>query len=323
MTHLQGAILDEATFNANDLDLSALLGLIPHWHRYPSTALTQRVAHLKGINIAVANKVVFDQPLLSHLPDLKLILLTATGMDKVDLNSCKTLGIAVFNVTDYCTSSVAQHVFSLILALSRQLIPYQNMTKQGDWSCSKHFSSLQFPIQELKGKTLGLVGYGALAKGVEILAKAFEMKILIAQRAGSKTASNGRLLLEDLLPQVDVLSLHCPLNSTTQGLINAKALQRMKPTAFLINTARGGVVDNSALANALRQHQIAGAGIDVLDIEPPPINHPLLAEDVPNLILTPHIAWASVEARQRVIDHVAYNLQQWLSGQYNKVSLNL
>lgn len=315
MHHLQAAILDEATFNANDLNLNALLDLIPHWHRYQSTTLEQRSQHLTHINIAVANKVLFDKTLLNNSPELKVILLTATGMDNVDLVACKTLGIAVFNVTNYCNSSVSQHVFSLILALSRQLISYQDMTKKGDWSRSKNFSSLKFPIQELTGKTLGLVGYGALAKGVEKLAKAFEMKILIAQRAGSKTASSGRLLLEDLLPQVDILSLHCPLNPTTRHLINEKALQRMKPTALLINTARGGIVDNAALAKALRSHKIGGAGIDVLDIEPPPLNHPLLVKDLPNLILTPHIAWASVEARQRVIDHVANNLQQWLESQ--------
>lgn len=313
MHTLQAAILDEATFNANDLNLESLLGLVQDWHRYPSTTLDQRAEHLEGIHIAIANKVVFDKPLLENLPDLKVVLLTATGMDNVDCDACKALGIAVFNVTDYCTTSVAQHVFSLILALSRQLISYQNMTKTGDWSRSESFSSLKFPIQELNGKTLGLIGYGALAKGVEQLAKAFGMKILIAQRAGEKVATDGRVLLNDLLPQVDVLSIHCPLTPDTKHLINADALQRMKPTALLINTARGGVVDNAALANALSQHQIGGAGIDVLEIEPPPIDHPLLANGVPNLIITPHIAWASVEARQRVIEHVANNLKQWLA----------
>ncbi|MCK5813643.1 MAG: D-2-hydroxyacid dehydrogenase [Cocleimonas sp.] len=313
MHTLQAAILDEATFNANDLNLDSLLNLVKYWHRYPSTTVAQRPEHLANIHIAVTNKVVFDKPLLESLPELKLILLTATGMDNVDRDTCKALGIAVFNVTNYCTTSVAQHVFSLILALSRQLIPYQNMTKTGDWSRSENFSSLKFPIQELNGKTLGLVGYGALAKGVEQLAKAFGMKILIAQRAGANIAIEGRLLLKDLLPQVDVLSIHCPLTPHTKHLINAQALQLMKPTALLINTARGGVVDNLALANALRTHQISAAGIDVLEIEPPPIDHPLLANDLPNLIVTPHIAWASVEARQRVIDHVANNLKQWLA----------
>ena len=258
---------------------------------------------------------MFDKALLDQLPDLKVILLTATGMDNIDLAYCENKGIATYNVTDYCTSTVAQHVFTLILALSTQLIPYQNMTRNGDWSKSEHFSSLKFSIQELSGKTLGLVGYGTLAKGVEKLALAFGMKILIAERAGSKAASEGRLLLNDLLPKVDVLSIHCPLTETTKNLISSPELKRMKKTAFLINTARGSVVDNVALAQALKDETIAGAGIDVLEQEPPPIDHPLLANDVPNLILTPHIAWASVEARQRVIDKVANNLQDWFDKQ--------
>jgi glycerate dehydrogenase len=306
------ALLDEATFNANDLQLDPLFHLVKQWKRYPFTTEEQRISHLAGINIAVSNKVVFDAPLLENLPDLKVILLTGTGKDNVDLETCQQQGIAVYNVTDYCTASVAQHVFSLILALSTNLIAYQHMTKTGEWTQGNHFSNLRFPIEELSGKTLGLVGYGALAKGVEKLAIAFEMNILIAQRVGSHTASAGRLLLDDLLPQVDVLSLHCPLTPATQQLINADALQRMKPTALLINTARGGVVDNIALANALRHKEIAGAGLDVLETEPPPFDHPLIASDLPNLIITPHIAWGSVAARQRVINAVADNLQHWL-----------
>jgi glycerate dehydrogenase len=312
MSKLKAAILDESTFNANDLNMESLFALLENWNCYPSTTLEQRATHLAGINIAVANKVKFDKALLENLPDLNVILLTATGMDNVDNETCKKLGISVYNVTDYCTASVSQHVFSLILALSTKLLAYQEMTQTGAWSRSDNFSSLTFPIQELSGKTLGLIGYGALAKGVEKLAKAFDMKILIAQRAGSKTATDGRVLIDELLPQVDVLSLHCPLTSDTNHLINANALCLMKPTALLINTARGGVVDNAALADALRNNEIGGAGIDVLEIEPPPCDHPLVASDLPNLILTPHIAWASVEARQRVIDGVADNLKQWL-----------
>lgn len=313
MTKLKATILDEATFNANDLDMSSLLTLVENWKRYPSTTIEQRATHLAGINIAVANKVQFDNALLKSLPDLNVILLTATGMDNVDRETCKQLGIAVYNVTDYCTASVSQHVFSLILALSTNLVAYQEMTQTGAWSGSNSFSSLKFPIQELSGKTLGLIGYGALAKGVEKLAQAFDMKILIAQRAGSKAAMDDRILINELLPQVDVLSIHCPLTPDTQHLIDTDALRLMKPSALLINTARGGIVDNAALADALRNHEIGGAGIDVLEIEPPPLDHPLVASTLPNLILTPHIAWASVDARQRVINGVANNLKQWLA----------
>lgn len=313
MNNLYAAILDEASFNPGDLNLEPLISLNKSWQRYPATTAEQRSKHLEGINIAVANKVVFDKPLLESLPELKIILLTATGMDNVDIDTCKKLGITTCNVTDYCTTTVAQHVFSLILALSTKLLSYQKMTRSGEWSQSEHFTSLKYPIQELDGKTLGLIGYGNLAKGVEKLAKAFGMDILIAQRAGSETATEGRLLLHDLLPQIDILSIHCPLTAATKNLLSDKEFQLMKSTALLINTARGAIVDNAALARALQNLTIGGAGIDVLEIEPPPVDHPLLANDIPNLILTPHIAWASVEARQRVVDKVAANLKEWLT----------
>ncbi|HIQ14051.1 MAG TPA: D-2-hydroxyacid dehydrogenase [Leucothrix sp.] len=309
---LNAVILDEESFNPGDLDLSKLIALLDNWERYPSTKPEQREKRLAGKQIAIANKVVFDVPLLKNLPELKVILLTATGMDNIDRDYCQQHGIATYNVTDYCTATVSQHVFALILALKTQLIPYQTMTKNGDWSRSGQFSSLAYPISELAGKTLGLVGYGNLAKGVETLAKAFGMKILIAQRAGSSEASDGRLLLHDLLPQVDVLSIHCPLMPETKNLISTKEFELMKSSAVIINTARGAVIDKFALAKALKDQEIAGAGIDVLDQEPPPLDHPLLDEKVPNLILTPHIAWAAVEARQRVIDKVAENLGHWL-----------
>ena len=315
MTDFNAVILDETSFNPGDLDLSPLINLNKNWQRYDSTSADQSLVRLQNVHIAVANKVVFDKALLEQLPDLKVILLTATGMDNVDLEACKAKGIATYNVTDYCTPSVAQHVFTLILALSTSLNAYQSMTRNGEWSKSEHFSSLQFPIQELEGKTLGLVGYGSLAKGVGKLALAFGMKILIAERAGSETASVGRLLLNDLLPQVDVLSIHCPLTPATNKLINKSTLEKMKPGALLINTARGAVVDNEALAEALHKGVIAGAGIDVLEQEPPPIDHPLLSPEIPNLILTPHIAWAAIEARQRVVDKVAANLSGWLATQ--------
>ncbi|KAG1694734.1 putative 2-hydroxyacid dehydrogenase [Nymphon striatum] len=271
-----------------DLDLSELIELAGDCQRYPNTSTEQRLEHLDGIHVAIANKVVFDRELLTQCPDLKAILLTATGMDNVDLVACKELGIAAYNVTDYGTASVSQHVFTLILALSTSLNAYQTMTRNGGWAKSEHFSSLQYPIRELAGKTIGLVGYGVLAKGVEKLAHAFDMNVLIAARVGSSTAPEGRILLDELLPQSD---------------------------AILINSARGAVVDNTELAQALRDGVIAGAGIDVLEQEPPPADHPLLSPDIPNLIVTPHVAWAAVEARQRVVNKTLENLKDWLSKQ--------
>ncbi|HIO91919.1 MAG TPA: D-2-hydroxyacid dehydrogenase [Leucothrix mucor] len=317
MSKHHAVILDETTFNAGDLDLSALIRLVDSWERHPSTTKEQRFERLEQATIAIANKVVFDQALLEKLPKLKIILLTATGMDNVDREYCQQHGIVTKSVTDYCTSTVSQHVFSLILALSTKLIDYQAFTKSGEWSNGKIFSSLRYPIQELAGKTLGLIGYGSLAKGVEKLALAFDMKILISQRVGTTNNNDNRLPLNELLKQVDVLSIHCPLTPETKHLISTAELQQMKPTALLINTSRGAVIDNLALANALCKQEIAGAGIDVLDQEPPPSDHPLLADDIPNLLITPHIAWAAVEARQRVIDKVAENLEGWLSNSAN------
>lgn len=309
---LNAVILDETSFNPGDLDLTNLLELNKNWQRYDSTTKDQRLERLQNMHIAVANKVVFDGEVLAQLPELKVILLTATGMDNIDLEYCQANDISVYNVSDYGTASVSQHVFSLLLALATSLNDYQTMTRNGEWSKCEHFSSLQYPIQELAGKTMGLIGYGTLAKGVEKLALAFDMKVLIAARAGSESAPEGRVLIEDLLPQVDILSVHCPLTPVTNKLINRVFLEKMKSTALLINTARGAVVDNADLAQALRDGVIAGAGIDVLEQEPPPADHPLLAADIPNLILTPHVAWAAIEARQRVVEKVADNLKDCL-----------
>ena len=314
-TNYKAIVLDEKSFNPGDLDLTGLYNLLDNWEIHEATKPEERLKRLQGANIAIANKVVFDEDLLKQLPDLKIILLTATGMDNVDQAACDKYGIAVKNVTNYCTESVSQHVFALILALSTQLLNYQEVTKSGEWSRSGQFSNLSFPIQELSGKTLGLVGYGSLAKGVEKLARAFGMNILISQRAGTSStiANEGRLPLKELLPQADVISIHCPLTPETKHLFGKKEFELMKDTVFLINTARGGVIDNAALAIALRDRVIAGAGIDVLEQEPPPLDHPLITANLPNLILTPHIAWAAIEARQRVIDKVAENLRNWLA----------
>ena len=245
---MKAVVLDEKSFNPGDLDLSALYALLDNWDIHEGTNPDQRFERLQNADIAVVNKIVFDEALLKSLPQLKLILLTATGMDNIDLEACKQLGITVNNVTDYCTASVSQHVFSMILALSTQLLSYQKLTMSGDWSRSGQFSSLDFPIQELTGKTLGLIGYGSLAKGVEKLALAFGMNILIAERTGSQKAAEGRLRLEDLLPLADVVSIHCLLTPDTKHLMGANEFKLMKSSAFLINTARGAIVNNAELA---------------------------------------------------------------------------
>lgn len=307
-------MLDEATFTSGDLELSALVNQVDHWDRYPSTAAAQRLERLQNASIILTNKVRLDAEMLRSLPKLQLILLTGTGTDHIDLASCQARGITVCNVTGYGTSSIAQHVFTLLLALSTNLLNYVNETTSGAWSSAAHFSALGYPICELEGKTLGLIGYGTIAKGVEKLALAFGMNIVIAQRPGG-ASQPGRLPMDALFAESDVVSLHCPLVDRTYHLIDAAALQKMKSTAILINTARGAVVDNAALAEALKSGEIKAAGIDVLEQEPPPANHPLIQADVPNVIVTPHVAWASIEARQRLLNKVAENLQAWLKGE--------
>jgi len=314
MLEHRGVMLDEQSYTLGDLDLTALITQLDDWVRYPATTDAQRYERLEYASIAVINKVRLDAQLIASLPHLKLILLTATGTDNVDLGACRARGITVCNVGDYGTPSVAQHVFSLILALSTSLLDYVSETTSGAWSQATHFSTLSYPISELQGKTLGLIGYGTLAKGVEKLAIAFEMNIVIAQRPGGEPQA-GRMPVDALLAESDVVSLHCPLVENTFHLIDAEALQKMKPSAMLINTARGAVVDNAALAEALKSGGIMGAGIDVLEQEPPAADHPLLQPDVPNIIVTPHVAWASIEARQRLLDKVAANLQAWLTGE--------
>ncbi|MEA3292623.1 MAG: NAD(P)-dependent oxidoreductase, partial [Pseudomonadota bacterium] len=222
-------------------------------------------------------------------------------------------GITVCNVRDYATPAVVQHTFALMLALTTRLFEYSADVREGAWQRSRTFCLLDYPIRELHGKTLGFVGYGVLGRGVAAVAEAFGMQVRLAQRPGGPSRA-GRIPLAELLPAVDVLSLHCPLTPHTEGLIGAEELRRMKSDALLINTARGAIVNSPALADALREGEIGGAGIDVLDREPPPGDHPLLAPDIPNLIVSPHTAWASREARQRLADQMSENLVAWQRG---------
>jgi glycerate dehydrogenase len=220
----------------------------------------------------------------------------------------------VCNVDGYATPSVVQHVFTLLLALTTRFNEYTSAVKQGDWSRSSFFCLLDYPIRELDGKTIGIVGYGHLGRAVASIAEAFGMTVLLAKRNIEDTRP-GRVALHDLLPQVDVLSLHCPLTEETRGMIAADELALMKKDAVLINTARGGLVDEYALLDALKAHQIGGAGLDVLEKEPPPPGYPILKADLPNLIITPHTAWASRESRQRLLDEIALNIEAFKAGE--------
>jgi glycerate dehydrogenase len=263
--------------------------------------------------VVVTNKVVLDRDHLRSTPSLKLVCVAATGTNNVDLEAARELGIAVANVSAYATPAVVQHVFALMLAHATRLAEYRKAVRDGAWARSDQFCLLDYPIRELASLTLGIVGYGELGRGVAKVAEAFGMRVLVAQRPGGP-AEAGRLPLADLLPRVDVLSLHCPLTETTRNLIGGAELALMRRDALLINTARGGIVDEWALADALRRGVIGGAAVDVLTVEPPRDGNPLLDPALPNLIVTPHTAWASRESRQRLIDEVAANIHAFAGG---------
>jgi len=297
----------------SDLDLTILEDALPEWRFYGRTRPEEVAAHLAGACVVVSNKVALEAAHFERARDLRLVCVSATGTDNIDIYAAGSRGIHVCNVRGYATPSVAQHVFSLLLALATRLPDYLHAVGSGGWRHSEDFCLLDYPITELAGKTLGIVGYGELGRAVGDIARAFGMKVLIAARPGS-TVTEGRVMLAGLLPQVDALTLHCPLADNTRGMIGEDELAAMKPGALLINTARGGIVDEYALAQALREGRLGGAGVDVLSVEPPREGNPLLARDIPNLIVTPHIAWASREARQRLVDEVARNISAWRSG---------
>jgi len=314
MNRLNGVFLDLETVDQGDLNLFNLKQALPHWDFYSTTAAAETAERIKNAAVIISNKVILDRNSLSQAKQLRLICIAATGTNNVDLKAAHDLGITVTNVTGYATPSVVQHVFSLMLALTTQLKNYSQAVADGVWQQSNQFCLLDFPIHELAGKNLGIIGYGELGRAVANVAKAFGMKILIAQRSG-ESLQPGRIPLKKLLPQVDVLSLHCPLADNTKNLIGKQALVLMKKEALLINTARGGIVDEAALASALRLGEIGGAGVDVLIQEPPVKDNPLLESGIPNLIVTPHIAWASRESRQRLIDELVANIKAYLQGE--------
>lgn len=279
---------------------------------FSTTAAEEVMARISGQELLIVNKVRISRQHLVSAPSVRLICVVATGTDCIDLPAAAETGVTVCNCQAYGTASVVQHVFSTILALHTNLLSYHAAVRAGRWQRAQQFCFLDFPIIELRGKTLGIVGYGTLGRAVAEVAKSFGMRVLIARRPGG--APDARPPLAEMLPEVDILTLHCPLTAATRNLIDGKTLCRMKPTAFLINAARGGLVDENALAAALRSGEIAGAAVDVLSSEPPRQGNPLLDDELPNLILTPHIAWASQEARQRIIRQTQENIQAFKRG---------
>jgi len=308
---MRAVFLDSQSLDNNDIDFSALRASVAELVLRPNTKTEELPAALRDQQIVISNKVRLDANTLQQCPELKLICVAATGTNNIDLFAAKSLGIRVCNVRGYATPSVSQLVLSYMLNHFCRLQDYQQAAVDGRWSRSPFFCLLDFPIAELHGKTLGIIGYGELGQAVARLAESFGMHILIAQ---GKNKNGQRVPLTQLLQQSDVVSLHCPLTEKTRHLISAAELAQMKPSALLINTARGGIVDEDALIQALRKRQIGGACFDVLSQEPPPPEHPMLQKDIPNLRLTPHIAWASREARQRLCDQLASNIQAFSQG---------
>lgn len=311
---MTGVFLDTATLQRGDLDFARLSRALPAWEFHDATSTPQVAQRIAQAEVVVSNKAYVGAGALAAASKLKLICVSATGTNNVDLDAARARGIAVCNVTGYAAPSVVQQVFTFILALVTQLENYRAAVQDGAWQRASGFSMLDYPIWELSGKTLGIVGYGSLGQAVAHIATAFGMRVLIAARPG-QIPGPGRVPLHDLLRQADVVTLHCPLTEQTKGLIGARELMLMQPHALLINTARGGIVDEAALAQALREHRIGGAGVDVLTEEPPVNGNVLLDADIPNLIVTPHIAWASREARQRLLDEVAENIAAFMRGE--------
>lgn len=287
------------------------------WVEYKSTRPDQVIERLQGCSIAIVNKVPMSSVTVDALSDLKMIAVAATGTNQIDLEACRRRGILVSNIRGYAEHTVPEHVFSLLLALSRNLVAWRESLLAGRWQQSDQFCLFDHPIRDLHGATLGVIGSGSLGGGVIRLAEAFGMRVLRAEHKGASMVRPGYTAFDDVLREADAISLHCPLNEQTQGLIGELELQAMKKSALLINTARGGLVDEAALIRALKEGWIAGAGFDVITAEPPPVGHPMVAAELlamPNFLLTPHVAWASRPAMQTLADQLIDNIEAFVAG---------
>jgi len=307
---MKAVFLDADTLG-NDVDLSPIEAVTGEMVKHPRTSPEQVQERIRGFDTVLVNKVVLSREHFEACPELKTVAVVATGLNNIDKDAAKDHSVTVMNVTNYGRSTVAQHTMALILALATRLVDYDKDVRAGRWGQSSMFCLMDHPIMELEGRTLGVVGYGDLGQGVVERAKAFGMNIVLGARPGQATGEvDGypRIPLDELLPKADVLSLHCLLTDDTRNMIGSRELEMMKKEALLINTSRGGLVDEQALADALRAGTIGGAGFDVLTEEPPRNGNALLADDIPNLIVTPHSAWASREARQRIVEITASNL---------------
>jgi len=305
--------LDSATVDYGDIDC-APLGAHGRLIKHAITSPMEMPERLKGATVAVTNKCVFDEKTLRACPDLRLIAVTATGYNNIDIEAALRLSVAVSNVPGYSTPSVAQFTMTCVLAFATRLLEYSAASRDGRWSSSPIFTFTAWPTFELNGRVIGIMGMGAIGGEVARLAGAFGMRVIALGREGVRYDDTWeRVGLYELAERSDFVCVHLPLSPESRGIIGADFLSRMKRTAFVVNMARGAIVDQAALDRALREGRIAGAAIDVLEKEPPPADEPLLS--APNCIVTPHIAWASVESRRRLLEEVAANIGAFLRGE--------
>ncbi len=304
-------VLDGHTLSPGDLDLSPLTHL-GDVMVHPRTSRGDILERAKGAQVVLTNKVPLDRPTLEALPDLRYVGVLATGFNVVDVDAAREFGVIVTNVPAYSTASVAQLTFGLILTLTHRLDHHIDAVRDGRWVASPDFAFWDYPLVELERETLGIIGYGTIGRAVARIANAFGMRVLTVDRGKAVDPSVSAVPLPELLRQSRFVSLHCPLTPETKGLVNEAFLAQMRDDAFLINTSRGPVVDEAALATALANGIIAGAGLDVLSVEPPTEMNPLLS--APNCVITPHIAWASQAARKRLLEVAMANVQAFMSG---------
>ena len=289
------------------------------WVEYADTRPPEAVERVRPASIIISNKLSLGQPQLAHAPEVKLIAIAATGSDCVDLDYCRGRGITVCNVRGYAVNSVPEHVLMLILALRRNLLLYRQDVQAGKWQQSKQFCLLTHPLHDIKGSTIGIIGYGSIGKSMAQLAESVGMKVLVSEHRNAKSIRRGRTPFDQVLAQSDVVTLHCPLTDETRDMFGRREFEMMKRGALLLNTARGALIQDEALIAALREGLIAGAASDVLREEPPRQGSPLLDLNLPNFILTPHVAWASDEAMQTLADQVIDNLEAFVAGRPQNV----
>ncbi|QTH70847.1 D-2-hydroxyacid dehydrogenase [Pseudoalteromonas xiamenensis] len=302
------AILDTQTLGNTSLEVLTQLGELMC---YPMTLPEQTSERIRDVDVVITNKVILDKEILEAANNLKLVCIAATGTNNVDLAAAKSLGIAVCNVAGYSTPSVVQHTFTLLGNLMTNMHRYIADCQLGRWQQSDMFCRLDYPISELQDKTFVVVGYGSLGQAVASVAQAFGANVIIAEQKSATSVREGRVAFNDALVMADVVSIHCPLNSQTQNLISTPEFNLMKHSAFIVNTARGGIVDEAALVSALEAGQIAGAALDVLSKEPAQQDNPLCHYQGSNLLLTPHTAWASQESITRLVNEIAKNIMAY------------